>query len=672
MTWRAFIAGLMGAVLIGAGGRFCSHHVPGMHGIVTGHLPVTVFGFLIFFIVAINPLLGRIRSTWRMKPAEIALALAMILAGCSIPTAGLMRYFPRTLIHPIVNNRTEPGWQKAHLLEMTPPALLANGGKYSEEVVDNYLTPMGEPGHPIPITAVPWYAWWRPLAVWGGIILCILMGVIGLSVLVHRQWARQERLRYPLAELATSLLRQDEHGRTILFQSRQFWYAAAIVFGIRLLNGFHVWFPNSFYLPLRFDFSALKTKFPEFMATPGASSLTSPTIYPVCVGITFLLASDIGFSLGIANLLSVLVLYGMLVAGADTSGSQMTGGIENWLSFGSFAAMALMLIYSGRRYYWQTLKGAVTFRPQQEADASGVWAFRTFIVCMTGATAILAAVGLDWPVALMAVGLTMLIYLVCARLVAECGTFFFAPAWMMPGVVVGLFGLSTLGPKIVIILGLLFYVLTFDPFESLMPFAINGLKIASDSGLQVGRVGILLAIGIVLAIAVAVPTALWSDYNLTPDLRHGGDSKEIYVAAQQAATELDFSGRSAEVSHFSAWQRLRNAHPDSKFLVAAGVGFALLIGCSVMRLRHTWWPLHPVAILGFGSWTMGMFGFSFFLGWLLKAAVTRFGGAASFMKLKPVVIGAIIGDLAGGFILIIAGWLYYAIVGTAGTSAMLW
>ena len=54
----------------------------------------------------------------------------------------------------------------------------------------------------------------------------------------------------------------------------------------------------------------------------------------------------------------------------------------------------------------------------------------------------------------------------CARQNAECGTFFYKPTWMMPGVLVGLFGLTTLGPTMIIILGMVMYVLMGDPFEA--------------------------------------------------------------------------------------------------------------------------------------------------------------------------------------------------------------
>jgi hypothetical protein len=672
LTARAIIIGLLGAILIGAGGRYAADHIPGMRAPVSGHLPVVVYGLLIFFCGGINLLLGRIRKGWRFRAGETALMMALMLAGCAIPTAGLMRYFPRSAIQPIINTMKEPVWQQSGLLKETPSVLLANGGEYSEEVVGDYLAPMGEPGRPISITRVPWHAWKTPLTVWGGIIILTLLGVVGLSVLVHRSWASQERLRYPLAVIATSLLEEDDSGRIRIFASKGFWCAAGVVFVIRMFAGLHHYFNDFIYLPLTFDLSALKTAFPKFMAIPGADALTSPTIYPICTGLTFLLAADIGLSLGICHLVGLFLLYFLLIVGVDISGGAMTGSVLQWQSFGSFLAMGVMLIYIGRRHYWRNLVEAVTFVRQPETDAAGVWGCRTFLVSTIGVVSILSLVGMAWPVAVVTVGVMLLTFVVCARMAAECGTFFFAPAWVGPGVVAGLFGAMTLGPGNMIIMGLVLLILTIDPFECLMPFAANGLKVASDAGLKPGKVGLVMGFAIVLAIAVAVPTALWSDYNLTPDLRHGWDTHVVYSSAQVVSQSLALSGTLEGVKRYSSWDHLVHMRPEPGFITAAGLGFLLLVGCSLARLRLPWWPIHPVLFLGLGSWTMGKFACSFFLGWLLRAGITRFGGASTYMKARPAVIGVILGDLAGGFVLMIVGWLYYSITGTSGSSAMLW
>ena len=49
----------------------------------------------------------------------------------------------------------------------------------------------------------------------------------------------------------------------------------------------------------------------------------------------------------------------MLAAGVDTSGNYMSGSVKGWHVFGSYVGFTLMLVYTGRHYYWHVLRGAV-------------------------------------------------------------------------------------------------------------------------------------------------------------------------------------------------------------------------------------------------------------------------------------------------------------------------
>ncbi|MGQ9662759.1 MAG: DUF6785 family protein [Kiritimatiellia bacterium] len=669
MTTRSFIVGLVGALLMGALGQYVNKYVPGIKGLVRGHLPVSVFGLFILFVLLVNPLLARIRSTWRFRAGEIAVVLAMILMACGITDAGLMRHFPRILIHPIQQNRTFPGWQRMQLLEKTPPILLANRGRYSEEVVDNYVSAMGNPGQPISIRRVPWHAWWKPLLFWSSLIYLLLAGVISLSVVIHRQWAERERIRYPVAQLASTLLMQDSSGRPLILRERLFWLGLLAVLFVRITTGLHLWLPGSIEIPLELDFSALSNRLPKFMNTPGASSLATVKLIPACIGFSYLLASEIGLSVGIANVVSVSVLYLMLVLGADLSGGAMTGNVADWASFGSFFAMGVMLLYFGRRYFWDTFKGALGLKQAGETQPESVQALRMFFLCALGCVLLLWWVGLDLPLAVLGLAVTLLLFVVITRVNAECGTFFFAPGWMLPGVAVGLYGASNLGPRMLIILGLLTYVFSIDPFECLMPYVNNGLKIASDTMLAPGRVGLALAAALLLVLAITIPTAVWADYNWPAEMERGWDSTPLYNAAERIANEINLSGRAALERSYTAWERLLHIRPDPRFLLAAGTGFALMVVFVVLRLRYTWWPLHPVLILAFGAGLLYKFCASFLLGWLIKVVIMRLAGVARYNRCRPLMMGLIVGDLSGSFLIMLVSWVYFLVTGVQSPAA---
>jgi hypothetical protein len=686
MTLRAIIIGIISAVIFAAGGRYVEAYGNGPR-MVRGQMPVSVYGLLICFVLLINPLIARLRQSWRLKPSEIATVLALLLSVCTIIDVGMFRFWPNMCVNLIQSERTKPGWRKARLLDLTPPSLLANGGKYSEEVVNSWVLP----GDPIAWPArwwkpatwrdpdvaaqlgrsvqkswqrVPWYAWKGPLTSWGLVIAFSFIAVISLSVIVHRQWARKERIPYPLAEISSSLLLEDQNGSVKIFHNRLFWIGLLIPLVIRLVNSVALWYPGTITLPMTYSFAVIREAFPRLMEIRCATHLASVTIYPAAAGLTFLVASDIGFSLGVTNIISSVVLYMLMIWGMDISGDYMTGGYKEWQTYGSYLGFVCILIYIGRRYYWQSLKQAVTFLPQPETEASAVRAVRLFIIAMAGLVITLTVVGLSWPVAIFASFTTMLMYVVLARLNAEAATFFYSPTWMMPGIVVGLFGLDTIGPTALIIVGFFAFVLSGDQFEAVMPFVTNGLKTASDTGVKVGRLGLLIGFGLLLATSVAVFTEIWSGYqNAGYNYKDPQYPTMVYNAAERVVTKLCLAGKVDTVNSYTGWQRLQHMRPQKGFLLYAAIGFVAVIGISALRLRWTWWPFHPLVLLTFGAWTMGRYGASFLLGWLLKALVLKIAGSSKYMELRPMMIGVVVGDLLAGFIIFIMLWLYYIYTG---------
>lgn len=77
-----------------------------------------------------------------------------------------------------------------------------------------------------------------------------------------------------------------------------------------------------------------------------------------------------------------------------------------------------------------------------------------------------------------------------------------------------------------------------------------------------------------------------------------------------------------------------------------------------LRLRYTWFPLHPVIFLLWGSWAMWYTTHSFLLGWIIKAAVTKLGGAKTYHSVRKLMFGVIAGDLLGGLLFALISAVY--------------
>ena len=85
--------------------------------------------------------------------------------------------------------------------------------------------------------------------------------------------------------------------------------------------------------------------------------------------------------------------------------------------------------------------------------------------------------------------------------------------------------------------------------------------------------------------------------------------------------------------------------PDVNGIIAicAGTVFAFFLGA--MRLRFWWWPFHPIGYIAANCWGMHWNYMPFFIGWLVKSLVIRYGGLRLYRATVPLAIGLIVGDL---------------------------
>jgi hypothetical protein len=104
--------------------------------------------------------------------------------------------------------------------------------------------------------------------------------------------------------------------------------------------------------------------------------------------------------------------------------------------------------------------------------------------------------------------------------------------------------------------------------------------------------------------------------------------------------------------------------PWIEWLVGAGLVWAV----GMARLRWSGFILHPIGLLVCTTYPTSRLAFSFFLGWLAKFLVLRYGGQGLYIRLKPAAIGMVAGEAAASvlFIVIVAvakavGWSVTAV-----------
>jgi len=666
MSFRAVILGLLAGALI-AGVGYLNDQVLRLNFLVGNHFPISVFGLLILYVLTINPLLALGRRDWRLRPAELATATALMLVACSVPGSSLMRVFTPTLVMPIQHNRLNAGWRRNAVLSYVPSRMLPGGGRYDPEVVDAFIGGKAGAGKSIGLADVPWDKWRRPLTTWLPLIFLAGLSAICMSLIVHYQWSRREKLRYPVADFAATVMSsQPGCAYGAIFTRKLFWAGLAVALGLHLINGTHAWYPGFIRIPLEFEIP-LWQKYPGITEIPTAGRLLRPLFFPTFVAFAYFLASDISFSLGICQVLFVLVAALLMKVGVDISQSHFGGGPLMWERFGSYLVFALLLAYSGRRYYGQVFRRALLIGTADRVETSAVWAARALILAALVMVAILASLCLAWPLAVLTVGMLLLMYLVLARINAEAGLFHCEPLWEPMAVMVGMFGYYAVGLQGLAIIGLFTAVLAIDPRECLMPFVVNGLKMCDQTGGKPGGTGWLGVGALLIALAVAVPVVLWANYNYGVK---GADQwstqdvpNDLFNTVNRAASELRLSGRLDESVKLSAYERLTAISPDGRFLWALGIGGAGVLALSALRRRLPWWPLHPVIFLVAGTWTIEQYSHSFLLGWLVKTAVTKLGGPEKYRHGKDFMFGIVAGDLLGGLAFMAIGALYYRLTG---------
>jgi len=657
--------------------------------LVSNHFPISVMGTLVLIALFVNPLLTRLNPRWRLRRAELAVIVALPLAVCVLPGLGFLRTFSQTLLLPHHFEKSIPSWQRNEVLSYVPNRLLVDLETHdSETVLGSYLEGMGTQDEHIGLGDIPWAAWRTPLLIWIPLFLILMFGLIGLSLVLHRQWTVHEHLVYPVAHFVHLLTGgpdrpaggQDktENGRTqpeSIIRNRLFWYGFTPILVLHVVNGLHAWFPNFIEIPRVMNITPLTELFPG-MVGAGGWGLFKATIFFTVVAFAYFLPSDVTLSLGCCYFFRVLFILALTRAGITMRRFHMGDGDDSGLVFGAYVALAGFIIYNGRAYYRKTL--AAAFRrgaPPADIEQDSVWGMRVFLAMMLVGFTAMVGIGLAWPFALLALVSVVMMFTVISRVCAETGLFFIQPGWHTSGALLGIFGASALGPTMLVVVTLFCVIIAMDPRAAMMPYVVNALRIGENADVRKGRLAWLMGGTLAIGAVAGLVVMLWLQYDRGFTAEHGWDRKNVPQAAfkllDAQIQQMKSAGTLEQARKMGLARRFLAISPNKKFLGFALTGFVLLIGCSFLRLRFPRWPFHPVLFLVWTTWPLLKFWLSFLLGWLVKSLVVRFGGGNVYQRGKPVMIGVIAGELTGGLIFMVVGAVYYFVTGFAPTKYMI-
>ena len=517
---------------------------------------------------------------------------------------------------------------------------------------------------------LPWSAWWPTIRLWGGMALLLGVASLCLAVVVHPQWSQRELLSYPIARFVEEVTARKE-GRWLpdVTGSRLFWIALVLVSVFHLYNGCAAWFHAVPSFPASWSFSPLRELFPTAARVPHSWGVWVVRLSPTVIGLSFFFESRVIFSLGIANL--CWVIFGSLLLANGVPISYVYLGAEkiNLLRFGSYVGMALMMCYTGRRYYGNLLASSVGFRRLTETPGYAVLACRGLLVSTALAVLLLTTAGLNVLWSTLCVLLILLTFVIISRIVAETGAFFLQAYWLPVAVLTALFGIEAIGPTGYIVLALASTMLIGDPRATLMPFLTNGLRI-SDTIAEASprRIAPWLLVMIVAGFVVAGCVTMAPRYNRGVNYGDGWQTVALpampFKHLSNHTSELAAKGVLNDVTARRGFiESLKAFSPAEGAYIWTGIGLAAVLLTAFARLRLPWWPIHPVLFLVWATYPIQQLGGAFLIGWIVKASIVKTMGARGYHSTKPLMIGLIAGDLLGGMFWIVVGLVYYFTTG---------
>ena len=620
------------SVLIGMAAVICQclttpyndFHVGGTY-LAGNHLPIAVVFVMLVFVLGVNTLLKRLKPGTELQGSELLIIWGMMLVASGIPSSGLMRYLVPLAVSPFYFATPENEWITLFHQHL-PDWMVVKDPKavfyFYEKLPDG--------------DRIPWEAWLKPIVGWSAFVLIFYFVTICWTVILRKQWVEHERFTFPLVQLPMEMFQTPSGGALLnrFFKSPLMWCGFAIPVILHGLKGLHLYFPAIPSPSVYFPISTFFTEKPLSALNWWPS--INLFIYPSVIAIVYLLTLEISFSFWFFFLLGkmeTVLIYatGSKVNQWDFHQNQQMGALLVFIGF---------ILFLGKRHFGHAF--ATIFGKRASNDAHEplpyVWAVGGLIVGILLLTLICSLAGMSVSVALFILGIFLAITTVGTWMVTNGGLMFILYSFLPGEYLITLFGSGRVNAPSWTLVA---YerVLMFDMREILMPSVMNNFKLAEP--LRLKQRPFLLAMGIAIVLAIGV--SYYSSINLA--YTHGAVNLQHWTYM---------------ISTISPFNRLTSIlqHPTGIELERLGsfiCGGAMMFGMLWMRHHYLWWKLHPIGSLMMTSYATYCFWGSFFIGWFLKYTTLKFGGVAQYRKLRPLILGVVLGECFIGGIWIIVG-----------------
>ncbi len=576
-----------------------------------------VFNLLI--LLGINWALKRWAPRYALTQAEfvtiyVMIAVASALAGhdtlqLGVPNLSHAWWFAtpanrwEELIHPYL-----PRW-----LTVSDPAVL-------EPLYDGHSTLY----RPDRILAWLWPSLW-----WIAFICAVGMVMIGINVLLQRQWTQREKLGYPVVQLPLEMTRDGLNYR--FFANRTLWIGFFLAAALDLYNGLHYFWPSLPVIDVRHDGNHFIDTRPWGLPWSAMGRIWLP-LYPFIIALSFLLPADLSFSIWFFFLFRK---FQQVVAAAYPMPLAPELPYRNEQSMGAWIALFIYAMWVGRTYFSDLarsiLRGELSSEMQEGEPLSHRGAFLAIVAGLAFIIWFCLRAGMSLGVIIIFFAFAFILHTAITRMRAELGP----PAHEMAGgmnsavFLKDLFGTRALGPRNIVMFPMFWWFTGRGYRTTPMPVQLEGLKMGEVAGAESQRLAIAMGIAFLLGSACT----FWSFLHLT------------YMRGNNPMIGHNW----AQWNLIASWLHYPQP-PNVPGIIFMVFGGLLTFGMIWMRTRFLWWPLHPA------GYALGMnFGVEYFwtctlIAWALKVIITRYGGHKTHQRALPFFYGVILGEfLVGAF-----------------------
>jgi hypothetical protein len=558
-------------------------------------------------LLVLNIVLRRISPRLALKQGELLTIYIMLCVAGTIAGHAQMQILPPTLAAPFGFATAENDWRNLFghhypdwLVLKDPDALAGYVATATRQATTLYAT-----AHVIP--------WLVPIAVWTGFIFVFMFVMLCINVVLRKQWTDRERLTYPLIQLPFEMA-DPQSG---LLRNRLFWTAAAIVGAIDVLNGLHTFYPAVPTFHMRaYDLGQ------QFTGRPWeAIGYMAVIVRPFAIGMLFLIPLDMLFS---SWFFFFFLWKAQLVVG-DLWGLRERPEFPEQ-SAGAYIGLCIIALWTGRRHFARVVRSVWDRSLSGESGGEPLPYNVAFLGMIGGFIAIVLfcwQAGMTMWGAALFFGLMLMTNIAVTRIRAEVGSpmhdlHFAGPEVLM----VDAFGRRGVGERTLSIISL-FWFISRAHYTDPMPHQLEGIRIADRARMNQRR----LFVAVMAAALVGTLAAFWAllDGHYRYGAGWGGEPMTRLYRWLSSETPPD---------------------PEGLAYFAAGLGVSLAI--MFMRVKFTWWTLHPAGYAISSSYGMRDWWLMFLVVWFIKWILLKKGGLKAYRTALPFFLGLILGEFVVG------------------------